>query len=1051
YYGGIGNINKDPLFIGIGDSPYKYRLSKNSPAINAGDPLFGATDTAGGMYYDLAGSLRLRDGRVDIGAFEYHSGRIYVDCAAIGNNSGVSWANAFRKLEDALMVAQDGDSIWVAKGTYYPSNISGFTINNKNNITIVGGFNGTENSINQRELRKNLTIISGDLGLKGKGYTSDNASNIFVIVNSNNITLDGLVIQNANLLFYEDSTKRGSGISAYNISGYLKIKNCDIRENTFREDGSVLYVNRCNKLEIITSKICENSFDVKSFKSLSTISLSNVNIAEIANSAIFGNKRREKELSLNRTNCYLTNSTFYSDSCKNTIKVDTSYIRVTNSIIYSPQTDTVFLLYKGKCTIDYSVIKGKGSQPFVWAPTRDTLNIDSTVWYFNPQIDSNSLTLKPSSPCINRGKNIDTTGWSKDLAGNLRIYNGKIDLGAYEFQGLETHNPPLILSTLSTFTIEAGKSITIELNKKNLDGSGYYVNYEYGNIEEVVWYVYPSSDSGISAIINPQNNQLTLSIANYVSPGTIFTLRIRVTDPDFPSVYNEKNIVVQVTSPGFEICRINITQDSLSRVFIGIIETKNSVTPIKLAANRIYLYNNDGTTRYSSTDSLYYIDSIIVIEQEKPYSRGGVKECGVYKFLINTLNTPVRKPNGLIVKNSLYEYATDTLNPYGYAYSKTGKLSFVLPVTNTIDRVDNRLISITADLSGPYTNSFIVAENNPYSQLLKWAPFNEELVSLWLKIEALEGDSVILSKERVLTEEERTNRTYLSDSLEDSRTYRYTLFAKDKKGNITATKLIKATPSDFYIISGRIKGVGVNLKTKVKIELIDSSNLVIKDTTVYIDSSYRFERVVNGKYTIKVIKDKYSVIPAETNVSVLRNNVTNIDFIVTPTPVVDTNSVIVSQLEGSGDLLFTFKTNQLFCSEVPTALKLVWQGQVFDEVVDSQIIKIYKYSYVNYPDGSALWKIIIPRDTIQKYILNRTRTFDYPVRYVNSSIITGFYSQVFREAKWSYPIVKDGILYANQNFKKPLPPYIGSTGKFGGAIEVSLGNTSLRLDNKVVI
>ncbi|HRF40705.1 MAG TPA: hypothetical protein PK198_18065, partial [Saprospiraceae bacterium] len=38
-----------------------------------------------------------------------------------GRNDGSNWANAFQRLEDAIAVADPGDSIWVARGTYYPT------------------------------------------------------------------------------------------------------------------------------------------------------------------------------------------------------------------------------------------------------------------------------------------------------------------------------------------------------------------------------------------------------------------------------------------------------------------------------------------------------------------------------------------------------------------------------------------------------------------------------------------------------------------------------------------------------------------------------------------------------------------------------------------------------------------------------------------------------------------------------------------------------------------------------------------------------------------
>ena len=125
-YGGTGNINADPLF-----ADADLRLSAGSPCIDAGDN----TAVPGGVTTDLDGKERFIEDPftadtgngtppiVDMGAYEYDAGIIFVDADASGANDGSSWANAFNYLQDALAEANsnpDVNEVWVAEGTYRP-------------------------------------------------------------------------------------------------------------------------------------------------------------------------------------------------------------------------------------------------------------------------------------------------------------------------------------------------------------------------------------------------------------------------------------------------------------------------------------------------------------------------------------------------------------------------------------------------------------------------------------------------------------------------------------------------------------------------------------------------------------------------------------------------------------------------------------------------------------------------------------------------------------------------------------------------------------------
>lgn len=85
---------------------------------------------------------------------------VYVDASADGGNNGSSWANAFTTLETALAAAASGEEVWIASATYLAPSNSFFVTKN---LTLIGGFAGTESSADQANPLTNPTILSGDV------------------------------------------------------------------------------------------------------------------------------------------------------------------------------------------------------------------------------------------------------------------------------------------------------------------------------------------------------------------------------------------------------------------------------------------------------------------------------------------------------------------------------------------------------------------------------------------------------------------------------------------------------------------------------------------------------------------------------------------------------------------------------------------------------------------------------------------------------------------------------------------------------------------------
>ncbi len=164
--------------------------------------------------------------------------------------TGQSWASAFRSLQSALAAAQFGDEIWVAAGTYHPSesfdrSVSFFL---KNGVGIYGGFTGTETTLAQRNIQANETILSGDLAgndapLGSFDGSGENSYHVVVALNVEpTALLDGFTIAGGHadgpgLGAVPESQDQGAGLNVYFSSPM--IVNCTFRGNWAKNHGAV--------------------------------------------------------------------------------------------------------------------------------------------------------------------------------------------------------------------------------------------------------------------------------------------------------------------------------------------------------------------------------------------------------------------------------------------------------------------------------------------------------------------------------------------------------------------------------------------------------------------------------------------------------------------------------------------------------------------------------------------------------------------------------------------------------------------------------------------
>jgi hypothetical protein len=170
---------------------------------------------------------------------------IYVDTDVIGgNDDGTSWQDSYSILQFAIGEAEYGDTIWVAEGTYKPTNSSFRTIyfSLNNGVKWYGGFQGNETELSQRDYELYPTILSGDIGIQGD--STDNSYHVIYSMDADSTTvLDGFQIREgqADYGFFNDPLSYGGGLLMEGTAGNssIQIKNCHFDNNYALSGGAV--------------------------------------------------------------------------------------------------------------------------------------------------------------------------------------------------------------------------------------------------------------------------------------------------------------------------------------------------------------------------------------------------------------------------------------------------------------------------------------------------------------------------------------------------------------------------------------------------------------------------------------------------------------------------------------------------------------------------------------------------------------------------------------------------------------------------------------------
>ena len=404
---------------------------------------------------------------------EQDSTDLYVAPWGDNTNSGLTPDQPLKTISFALLKAASDsvspDTIHVADGTYsdtltgehYPLSLKSYvTIKGESrDSTILDGEGKIYHAVGINTATyyalKNITLVNG-FGNKNTAYEVGS----FQGLSNPDILLE-------NLLFTNNYGYLNSCGSLYNGNN-SEIINVEFKDNTGGEAFRIINTSTGVHFDTVYLKNCKFTHNIPDFNTsegafgggLSIVCAQSdtailittvlINCLFTDNITQFYDWSFPNSLNLYGASAYVVNNTFTDNNSQNIYGANIgvtyySKMNVINSIMYNNNPAEFYMYNQGgwndnELTIKNSIVDGGESEIRILSSGNnlhyDTTNLDTDpLFYGGAEFPYN---LSDESPCIDAGT-LDLPQFildhmpDVDLAGNPRIFNGKIDMGAYEW------------------------------------------------------------------------------------------------------------------------------------------------------------------------------------------------------------------------------------------------------------------------------------------------------------------------------------------------------------------------------------------------------------------------------------------------------------------------------------------------------------------------------------------------------------------------------------------------------------------------------------------